>query len=246
MIKNNIKSKGLQEKRRRELIGAAKKVIGEKGINSFKVKDITDLMDIGRGTLYEYIKTKNDIIYLVIEDAILKSIRHIEKPDRKARNPVEKLKWAIHSHLETTSANPKVLWAMFQESTPLTRWQFKRIHQLLDRYNGIFREILEQGGKEGVFRVEDPYLTAHGITTILNTWVIKKSLLSGRFSLPDYERKLSRIILQGCLNLEENRDGNLWKLGMALAEGEEERVKKTLDRRGRESTGEEARARRLE
>lgn len=223
MIKNNIKSKDLQEERRRELIRAARKVFDEKGINSFKVKDITDLMDIGRGTLYEYIKTKSDIIYLVMEDAILKSIRYLEKPAGPARNSVEKLKWAIHSHLKTTSTSPKILWAMFQESTSLTRRQSKRILDLMDRYNEIFRKILEEGKKEGVFRVEDPYLTAHGITTILNTWVIKKKLLPGGFFLPDYERKLSRVILQGCLNLEENRDENLGKLGLALAEGEKKR-----------------------
>ena len=43
------------------------------------------------------------IIYPVMEDAILKSIRHLEKPVGPARNSVEKLKGAIHSHLETTS-----------------------------------------------------------------------------------------------------------------------------------------------
>lgn len=175
MIRNSIMRQSLLNARRKELIKAATKVFNRNGIKGFRVKDVTDLMDIGRGTLYEYIKTKNDIIFIVMEDAILRSIHYLRDQIEGIKDPLLKLKQAIHAHLHTTSLNSKILWAMYQESTPFNKSQFKKICSLLDEYSGIFREILEEGQKEGIFKINDPYVLAHSITTMLNTWLIKKS-----------------------------------------------------------------------
>ena len=219
MIRNSIMRQSLLNARRKELIKAATEVFNRNGIKGFKVKDVTDLMDIGRGTLYEYIRTKNDIIFIVMEDTILKSIRYLRNHTEDIKDPLLKLKQAIHAHLQTTSSNSKILWAMYQESTPFNKSQFKKMCRLLDEYNGIFREILEEGQKKGMFKVNDPYVLAHSITTMLNTWLIKKSFLKYEFSIPDYERKIGWIILQGCLNLsKEQLEDNLDKLHNVLCE----------------------------
>jgi hypothetical protein len=76
---------------------------------------------------------------------------------------------------------------------------------------------LEEGQKEGIFKINDPYVLAHSITTMLNTLLIKKSFLKYEFSIPDYERKIGWIILQGCLNLsKEQLEDNLDKLHNVL------------------------------
>jgi len=202
-----------REKRRLELIRAASKVLNKNGIHRLKVKDVADQMGIGRGTLYEYIKTKHDILFMVMEDALMRSIQELKEQTRQVSDPLLRLKKALHVHLNLIRQNPKILWALYQESTPLSKTQFKKIFHFLDEYNGIFKEILDEGKRDGTFDFEDSYLLAHSLPTMLNTWVIKQNFLDYQFVLEDYERKLTGVILKGVLNLDDgNRERNLERL----------------------------------
>lgn|GEM_PF-2195259 len=191
-----------REERLSELIRAASEVVTEKGVNSFKVKDVADRIGIGRGTLYEFIQTKSDIVFLALESQIHEAIENLEAGTREIADPLAALQAAVRSHLEYISRNPKMLWVLYQQSTPLRKSQFQEIFALIDSYNGIFKSIIEAGRRDGVFDVADPYLVAHSIATMLNTWVIKKSYLNYQFDIEDYERKMSRIIVQGLLDLD--------------------------------------------
>ena len=213
MKENSERLLKFRENRRMELIEAASKVLKKNGIHGLKVKDVADRMNIGRGTLYEYIKTKNDILFIVMEDALKRSIQELREKTNGISDPLLKLKKAIHVHLCIASKNPEILWALYQESTPLSKTQFKKIFQYLNEYNGIFKKIIEEGGKEGIFDFIDSYLSAHSIATMLNTWLIKKNFLTYQFSIEDYEKKISGIILKGLLNLdEEHRTKNIERL----------------------------------
>jgi AcrR family transcriptional regulator len=190
-----------REERLDELFRASREVLTEKGVNSFKVKDVADKIGIGRGTLYEFIQTKNDIVFLALERLINEAIRNLQDRTNDSTDPLVTLKAAIRSHLEFISINPKMLWALYQLSTPISKSQFKKIFKLIDRYNGIFKALIEKGCQDGIFYVDDPYLVAHSITTMLNTWVIKKNYLNYNFDIEDYEKKMCQVILQGLLDL---------------------------------------------
>ena len=210
MKNEDTRGMDIKERKRREIIDAAYDILKEKGINKFTVKDVSDRIGIGRGTLYEYIKTKTDIIYIVLEDGLIKSIRALQEQTRQIMDPLLKLKIAIHEFLGITADNYILLWALVQETTPISKPQFKRIFKLVDDYNNIFKRILEEGNKEGIFDVTDSYLVAHCITTMLNTWIIKSKFLNYKFLLEDYEMKIGKIILQGVLDMgDEHRDRNL-------------------------------------
>ena len=137
MSENTTRKQIFHQKRRLEIISAASQVLNEKGVSGFTVKDISESMGIGRGTLYEHIRTKNDILFLIMKDALEKATQVLREEVASAQDPLSKLKHAIHAHIRTIRHHSVVVLALYQDPTVLSKQQFKRIRKLVNDYNAI-------------------------------------------------------------------------------------------------------------
>lgn len=199
--------------RLKELFVASCEVLSEKRISDFRVKDIADRMGIGRGTLYEFIRTKNDIVYLVMIGISKKAIEYVESKLNPSHDPWTMLKAAMHANTEFSQLHTQLLWVLFQENRLLTKQQFYELKLLLERYNEIFENILKKGKQEGIFDIDDTYLVANSITSALNTWVLKKNYMNYKFNIDQYEKSVAKMLLVGVLDLKgENALQNLERI----------------------------------
>lgn len=57
-----------REKRREELLKAATRVFAKRGYRAASISDIIDAAGVARGTFYLYFRSKQDILFAVIED----------------------------------------------------------------------------------------------------------------------------------------------------------------------------------
>ena len=65
LVESNIKDNGLIKQRRENIIRAASKVFIEKGYHPATIRDICKASGLGPGTLYNYVRKKEDILYLI-------------------------------------------------------------------------------------------------------------------------------------------------------------------------------------
>ena len=203
MTVDTARKEKFRQKRRLEIISAASRVLSDKGLNGFTVKDVSESMGIGRGTLYEHIRTKNDILYIIMEDALIKSAQVLREEVAGIEDPILKLKQAIHAHIRTIRQHSVVVLSLYQDTIPLEKDQFRRIRDLVNDYQRIFQEILEYGRDQGVFEFEDGHLLSHSITAILNTWMLKKNFIQRKVPFDQYERVVGGLVLKGLLRLDE-------------------------------------------
>lgn len=141
-----------------EILKSAKALFREKGFHNTKMDEIAQGAGVGKGTLYEYFKSKQEIFDETCIESV-KSIReHIEeisKMDSSFKDKIMQLfKEGQHSLHEEYEKNPidyimsykniiseKVLKAMFEHITDM---------------NKIIVEIIEQGKEEGVVKKDIP------------------------------------------------------------------------------------------
>ena len=64
-IASNIKDKDLINVRRQELVNAAVELFVKKGFHKTTVREIAKEFGMSMGALYDYIRTKEDILFLV-------------------------------------------------------------------------------------------------------------------------------------------------------------------------------------
>ncbi len=151
------------EVRKAEIMDAAKILFHNKGYLSTTTQDIIDEVGISRGLLYYHFKSKEDILFAIVEKhigpliAVFKSI---------ANDQTQSAKEKVNSFLDST---------MIQESSameedyslheaiqlPENTFMMDRInHKLSLAMTSCFSEIIQQGNKEGVFNVKYPKETA--------------------------------------------------------------------------------------
>jgi AcrR family transcriptional regulator len=66
-IPTQIKDKALVARRRRQIVDAAVELFMQKGFHKTTTRQIAKAAGVSIGLLYEYISTKEDILYLVCE-----------------------------------------------------------------------------------------------------------------------------------------------------------------------------------
>jgi AcrR family transcriptional regulator len=175
------------EVRKREIIEAAKQVFYKKGYSNTTTQDIVDAANISRGLLYYHFKSKEEILYWIVEQQAAAKIQRFEQltADKKlsAQEKVELfLDATIIPAEQITPEN-----VMLQETMVLEKNTFmmdKIYHKLSHIMTRYFQKIIEQGNAEKIFHVEYPeqvaaYLMTGYIFVINDTFFHDNQMESG-------------------------------------------------------------------
>ena len=144
-----------KERRRQQIIVAAKRVFSQKGLSGTTMEDIAKESELSPGTLYLYFKNKEEL-YASLSLRILQflSIRVAQVVKEKGEGPSEKLDRLIEAMYEVYEFDPMVIINMFhlQSSETLKNLSPELITEIktlskkaLANMAGIFEEGIEQG-----------------------------------------------------------------------------------------------------
>ena len=146
-----------RERRRQQIIVAAKKVFSEKGFNKATMDDIAGEAELSPGTLYLYFKNKEEL-YASLSLRILHylhiRVEHVAKSQELG--PIEKLDAMIDAMYDVYEFDPLVIINMFHLQSSETLRNLSP--ELLDEIEDLSRKsiggislIFKEGIKSGVF-----------------------------------------------------------------------------------------------
>ena len=90
-VGTNTKDPDLIRDRREQLIRAALEVFQEKGFHATTVRDIGRAAGLTQGTIYNYVRSKEDILFLVCDRVIAEYISSMEEAVAATGDPVVRL-----------------------------------------------------------------------------------------------------------------------------------------------------------
>ena len=146
-----VRDKELIAQRHEQIFRAASRVFITRGYHEATVRVIAREAGLSLGGLYAYIKTKEDILYLVFDKlttTLRDNMRHaIEGID----DPVEQIRAALRADLKTTEEFQDEILLMYQESKSLDRTSRRAVLGREADYVAFFEEILQSGYRRGLF-----------------------------------------------------------------------------------------------
>ncbi len=154
-----------KERRRQQIIVAAKRVFSEKGFNKATMEDIAHEAELSPGTLYLYFKNKEEL-YASLSLRILQylhiRVEHVNKEDLP---PEEKMDALVEAMYDVYAFDPLILINMFhlQSSETLKNLSPKlmaEIEELSRKSIGAIALIFEQGIDSGLFIDRHPVALA--------------------------------------------------------------------------------------
>lgn len=192
---SEIKNKDLVEKRRLQICKAAEKLFSKKGYHRTSVKEIAKVSGISIGSLYDYIKNKEDILYFFYEQYVNELEKRIKEETKGAKDPLQELRLALGAYMDTVDLFQDYVLFLYQESKYMKKRDLINIFKLEIFTNDIFIDIIKRGNK-GYFKVKEPLLTGVFISLLTSGWALKRWNLKG-YQLANYKDYLIDFFLHG-------------------------------------------------
>jgi AcrR family transcriptional regulator len=157
-----------QNKRRHEVFAASVHLFIEKGFRETTMQEIAVAAGMGKSTLYDYFKTKDEILLWGVEDEIYDLTELAQQIASRDLPAAEKIHQIMHAHLEFLLANKEFYTRMTYEVQRLDQDSQRRIQTRRHAYQDLLRGLVEDAIREGAFRPVNPLLAARTILAILS------------------------------------------------------------------------------
>lgn len=200
-----IKNKGLVEKRQEQISEAALKLFAQKGYHHTTVKDIARLSHISTGSVYDYVKNKEDILFLVSQKFFENLKETVEKTLHDLDDPLLKLKATIEATLTVIDRFQEYVLITYRESKYFKKQDLIGIFQQESFFIDLFMKIFEEGNEKGVFCVREPFIVANLLTLMTHCWALKRYHMQD-YSLFRFKEMLIEFVLEGIME-REGKDG---------------------------------------
>ncbi|MGA2157733.1 MAG: TetR/AcrR family transcriptional regulator [Dehalococcoidia bacterium] len=190
-LKNNprqTRKKKSAAAKRRYIAEVAANLFFKKGFMQTTTKELAEACGMSVGTLYYYIKSKNDFPQMFCEihnsdlDIIEKKI-HREMVTNTLENTLRK---AVSEYLFWINRRNKLIMFWYDTVRYLRQDQLKAITHAEFRAIGYFEEILEKGKKEGCFGFRDLRVSAYSIELLCHEWILKGLFMRDKYTLEEY------------------------------------------------------------
>jgi AcrR family transcriptional regulator len=180
-----------KEAKKKDIMHAAMEVFSQKGVSKTKMIDIAEKAGIGKGTIYEYYRSKEEIfgdafmtIYSQTEDLIREVTINQDDPEKKLRRIME---LTVDTFFHGGGDFVGIMMDFWSEGI---RNKDERILEIFDlnliyqNYRMGISDILQEGIASGVFREMDTRLTASVIIAALDglllQWILDRNIFDPR------------------------------------------------------------------
>jgi len=198
IISTYVKDKELIRLRRQQIIEGAVKLFSEKGFHKTTTREIARESGFSIGTLYEYIESKEDVLYLVCEAIHAKVEGELKNFLNQNSSGKERLIAAVRHYLKIMDEMQNEVIITYQETKSLLPTDLELVLQKEEEITKIFEKIINQGVADQSLKlpVEAIPLIAHNIILYGQMWAFRRWALAKKYSLLEYSNLQVELLLK--------------------------------------------------
>ncbi|MCB0399658.1 MAG: TetR/AcrR family transcriptional regulator [Winogradskyella sp.] len=183
------------ETRKEEIINTAAKLFKERGYSAVTMRDLASAMGIKAASLYNHIKSKQEILKEIIISLAEEFTQGLELIQQSSTSSVEKIEEVVKLHVSITSQNT---YGMASLNNDWMHLEEKRDYylKLRSNYEEELRRIIAEGVKNGEIIDENIEIMLFSILSTLRSlylWIPKKDYLNPE----KLSQQLSRVLVKG-------------------------------------------------
>lgn len=201
-IISSIKDTNLITKRRKQIMKGALALFKEKGYHRTTTREIAKKCGFSIGTLYEYIRTKEDVLFLVYEAINNDVYKHLESVIDLERPSISNLIRAIDSYYRLMDEMQDEVVILYQELKSLPTDVKDIVLNKEKEMVQMLKRAIKLCGKDTVTDKEAELL-ANNIFVQGHMWGFRRWMLQKQFKLDDYIDLQISFVLK-TLNMEED------------------------------------------
>ncbi len=203
-----------KQARRKQIIEGALKVFAQAGLSNFKMAEVAEEAGVGKGTLYEYFSSKEELIIGSVGDFMMEFEQYVGARIGSLPGPVEKIERLIEASLEFCLENEDRLDALldfYAVGIPRSGGT-PALMDLGPRYKSVIQwvgSVISEGIEQGIFRPVDPEFVASMVIAMLDGFFFQAAIGAIKLDPKEISRKVRDTLLKGLLiENSENIDKN--------------------------------------
>lgn len=197
-IPTQIKNADLVNRRRHQITEAAVRLFIEKGFHKTTTREIASAAGVSIGSLYEYVASKEDVLYLVCESIYIEVEKGVADAMARAEKGRDTLAEVIREYFLVCHRMSDFILLIYQETRSLpTQWQ-KRVLENELRITGIFVGVLARLAASGDLTdltEQAMEIAAHNISVLGHMWTFRRWFLGRHYRIEDYIALQTEFIL---------------------------------------------------
>jgi AcrR family transcriptional regulator len=195
-LRNLPQDEELVRSKRRQIFLAACRVLARKSFHEATVKEIAVEAKIAAGSIYLYLRTKDDILILIIDSMVgelvdaLPGIR-----ERTGGDPRRELLEVMRTIVDVIDRYREAFTVLHHEMRYLARRPRYRatVEKISAQYTGVVADVLERGRNLGVIHFEDRKSVVEAIHMLCSGWAMGGAMLKDT-SKETYWREIAALV----------------------------------------------------
>jgi AcrR family transcriptional regulator len=205
----SIKDERLIQKRRDQMINGAVKLFVEKGFHRTTTREIARAAGFSIGTLYEYIREKEDVLYLVCDRIYDQVKERIQQFLDTEKTTLEALCQGVANYFRVVDDMQDEVLVMYQEVKSLSKDALPYVlNKELEMVN-LFVQMLTRcvENRELSLTEEEINMHAHNIYVSGQMWAFRRWTLRKMMTLDEYIELQTAFLIEGAKGVKFARWG---------------------------------------
>jgi AcrR family transcriptional regulator len=213
-IPTQVKNQDLVQRRRHQIVDAAVELFIQNGFHKTTTRQIAKAAGVSIGSLYEYVASKEDVLYLVCDAIHAEMQRGMAEAMQRVADQGNPLAEVVRAYLLVCDRMNDHILLIYQETQSLPQKWRRVVLENEVRITGLFTRALTAlmaDGKIPLLSEAAMDLVAHNIAVIGHMWTFRRWFLSRHYTIDDYIRHQTAFILNMCHTEEpvpERRPGH--------------------------------------
>lgn len=186
------------EKRKDKIIEVSAKLFKEKGYSAITMRDIAKVLDIKAASLYNHIKSKQDLLKTIIISIAEEFTNRMQIISSSQETSIEKLQQIISLHVDIAYNNSYRMGVLNNDWMHLEE-ELEYYLELRNSYENNFRDIIQTGIETGELINTNSEIALFSILSTLRSlylWIPKKEDLKPE----ELTNSLSEVLISGIQN----------------------------------------------
>lgn len=189
-------------RRREQFVVAAAELFGKNGFHTTTIKEIAQRAGVSAGLIYAYVKTKEDVLFLVLQNVLDSYAREIPKALEGMTDPIQRFCAAVRAYCEVVGAKPNATLLAYRETKSLNTEQRAAIKERELESNQLIVDCIEDCIRAGYFRQAKAELVAYRIVLVAHGWALKAWRFRQIVTLQEYIEEELGMFLRGMMTEE--------------------------------------------
>lgn len=189
IVSVTVEDPELIRKNHAKIIEAGTKLFTKKGYHNTTMREIARESTIGLGSIYQYVKNKEEILFLILEYILRQYEYRLSRSIKPEADIENKLYKSIEAYYLIVNKEYKKVVLAYAETNSLSSFYRNYIKELELKTNKIFEDILEEGVEKKIFKPIDVSLVSYNIIMFGHMWALKRWYFIKKMTIEDYIHK---------------------------------------------------------